>query len=138
LKKEQDSFCTGYYIQIAPVLYFDFIASNPGEEYVLDSLQIKITSRRLARTAEGGFVMGEASYDIVLPDFSKGTKSTAVHKKLVFRGHGRLQLRMWSGAVVPEEGWITRRGEYVLHITFKFLVGGVSVESHTGAFSIVV
>ncbi len=138
LKKEQDSFCTGYYFKVAPVLYFDFIANKPGDEYVLESLRVDVTSRSLARKAEGGFITDEAFYDIVLPDFARGTKSYAVHKKLVFRGHGRLHLRLWSGAVLPEEGWITLGGVYVLKITFKFLVNGVYVESHTGAFSITV
>lgn len=138
LKKDRDNFCTGYYIKVAPVLYFDFIASRSDEEYVLDSVRVDVTSRSLGKNAEGGFITDEASYDLVLPNFAKGTKSYAVHKKLAFRGHGRLQLRLRSGAVIPEEGWFTRSGVYVLKLTFKFLVNGVYVESHTGTFSIVV
>lgn len=136
IKKERDGFCMGYKSKIAPVLYFDFISSESSDQYVLYSIEIEVLRRSNIRGAEGGFINSEAWYDIVLPEFERGIKSYPVHKKLTFRGNGRVQLRFWPGLVEASQGWLSRPCRYLVDVTFKFLVNGKYVENKTTPFAI--
>lgn len=121
---ERDPFCIAYYAKVAPILYFDFVTSEPNDEYVLDAIKVENMGNMIRNQDNGGFAAEEAWYDVMLPMGGERIKEYKVNKRLVFKGHGHLELRLWSGQVVSEQGWKRYRAGYTLQITFTFLVKG--------------
>jgi hypothetical protein len=130
--RDHDPNCTDFYANLAPVLFFDFVASN-NATHVLE--KIEITTLGFEEYFGGGFVSKEAAYDIVLSHI-KGNHVYKPDLRLRFDGTGRLLLRFWSDNYKPKYGWITPVGIYVIDITFVFLVNGKEVRVSTGPFAI--
>lgn len=125
--------CIGQFKKTAPRLYFDF--TSPGaDEVVLD--RVEVTTIRFSEYKGGGFAEREAWYDILL-SHKPGTKTYRPEPRLVFTGHGRVVLRLWSDNFYPPPAaWVAPMGEYTLDIAFVFTTHGRTVTVRTGAFKI--
>jgi hypothetical protein len=131
-KEQNDPACRQFGKEVAPQLYFDFTADTNGT-YVLERLEI--TTLAFDEYKGGGFLGGEAWYDILL-SHKPGTKSYDVGKRLTFQGTGRAVLRFWSDNFYPSSGWSAPMGGYIIDIKFVFTVNGRSVAVSTGPFVI--
>jgi len=131
--RREDPSCVGQFKKTAPRLYFDF-SGTAAEEMVLERVEIK--TLRFSEYKGGGFAEREAWYDILL-SHKPGTKVYTPEPRLVFAGHGRVVLRLWSDNFYPPSlGWVAPMGEYKIDIRFVFSTGGKSVTVDTGPFKI--
>jgi hypothetical protein len=125
--------CIGQFKKTAPRLYFDFTSAGT-DEVVLE--KVEVTTIRFSEYKGGGFAEREAWYDILL-SHRPGTKVYLPEPRLVFTGHGRVVLRLWSDNFYPPPlGWVAPMGEYTLDIAFVFTAAGKSISVRTGPFKI--
>jgi hypothetical protein len=131
-KRAQDPFCAAQARMMAPEIYFDFVAAD-GDEHVLDS--ITIYTIHFDEYRGGGFSEREAWYDIEVKH-EQGHYTYAFDKRLVFSGHGRTVLRLWSDNYYASNGWMCPMGEYIIDIKFYFTASGKVESIATGLFAI--
>ena len=133
-KNKEDPFCGALAKRLAPTLYFDFVWSKSAS-HTLETITIE--TLRFKTYKGGGFVNQDAWYDIVLCHHL-GVKDYKFEKRFVCGATGTLHLRFWSDNVIPDGSWRSAMGQYVLRVSFAFLVAGEMLLCTSEPFAIYV